>query len=82
VEELDTILAKKLTLKKAFEALTPGRQRAYLLFFAAAKQSATRISRIESYSAKIMSGKGINDCTCGLSKRMPNCDGSHKYLKV
>jgi uncharacterized protein YdeI (YjbR/CyaY-like superfamily) len=82
VEELDAIFAKNKTLKKAFEALTPGRQRAYLLFFAAAKQSATRIKRIESYSAKIMCGKGMNDCTCGLSKRMPNCDGSHKYLKV
>lgn len=68
-------------LKKAFFALTPGRQRAYLMHFAAAKQSKTREARIESYLQRILSGKGIADCTCGLSKRMPSCDGSHKFLK-
>ncbi len=67
--------------EKAFDALTPGRQRAYLLFFNGAKQSATRSARIQKYIAQIMCGKGINDCTCGLSKRMPGCDGSHKQLK-
>ena len=66
--------------KKAFEGLTPGRQRAYNLYFTAAKQSKTRVDRIEKYTERILSGKGINDCVCGKSKRMPNCDGSHKYL--
>ena len=82
VEELTNIFAKKINVKKAFEALTPGRQRAYLMYFSAAKQSATRISRIEQNLPKILCGKGLNDCTCGLSKRMPNCDGSHKKLNV
>lgn len=68
-------------LKKAFEALTPGRQRAYLMHFTAAKQSKTREARIESYIARILNGKGMADCICGLSKRMPSCDGSHKFLK-
>lgn len=67
--------------KHAFQSLTPGRQRAYLMFFTAAKQSATRMDRIQKYIPRILEGKGINDCTCGLSKRMPGCDGSHKFLK-
>ena len=66
--------------KTAFESLTPGRQRAYHLFFSSAKQSKTRESRIEEYRQRIMTGKGLNDCICGFSKRMPNCDGSHKYI--
>ena len=66
--------------KTAFEALTPGRQRAYNIHFTGAKQSATRLSRIEKYTDRIMNGIGLNDCVCGHSKRMPNCDGSHKYL--
>lgn len=48
-------------LKKAFEALTPGRQRAYLLHFAGAKQSATRASRIDKCVERILDGKGMND---------------------
>ena len=63
---------------KAFQQLTPGRQRAYLMFFTAAKQTETRTSRIEKYKDRILRGYGFNDCVCGLSKRMPNCDGSHK----
>ncbi len=66
--------------KSAFEALTPGRQRAYNMFFTAAKQSETRLARILKYEQRILSGKGINDCVCGLSKKMPGCDGSHKYV--
>lgn len=81
VAELENIFKKNKAFSKAFQALTPGRQRAYLMFFAGAKQSETRISRIEKYIPRIMDGFGINDCTCGLSKRMPNCDGSHKFLK-
>ena len=47
--------------------------------FEAAKQAKTRESRIEQYRHRILMGKGINDCICGLSIRMPNCDGSHKF---
>ena len=65
---------------KAFHQLTPGRQRSYLMFFTAAKQTETRISRIEKYKDRILRGYGFNDCICGLSKRMPNCDGSHKNI--
>lgn len=78
--ELETIFNETPALKQAFEALTPGRQRGYLLHFSSAKQAETRISRIEKCKSKILAGKGFNDCTCGLSKRMPMCDGSHKYL--
>ena len=81
-EEFQAKLKSMPTLKKAFEALTPGRQRAYLMHFAAPKQSKTRETRIESYLEKILSGKGISDCTCGLSKRYPSCDGSHKLIKL
>lgn len=69
-------------LEKAYEALTPGRQRAYLIYFNGAKQSKTREDRIEKYTERILNGKGINDCVCGLSKRLPNCDGSHKNIHV
>lgn len=48
-------------LKAAFEALTPGRQRAYLLHFSSAKQAKTREARIEKYIPHILSGKGMND---------------------
>ena len=81
VEELQAIFKKDTPFKKAFAALTPGRQRAYLIHFSGAKQSETRINRINNYRQRILSGIGINDCTCGLSKRMPSCDGSHKQLK-
>jgi uncharacterized protein YdeI (YjbR/CyaY-like superfamily) len=80
-EELLAQFKKSASFKKAFNALTPGRQRAYNMFFTAAKQAATRKTRIEKYKDQIMSGKGINDCTCGLSQKMPYCDGSHKQLK-
>ncbi|TSD67973.1 hypothetical protein FFF34_006110 [Inquilinus sp. KBS0705] len=48
-------------LKAAFEALTPGRQRAYLLHFGAPKQAKTRQARVEKYMPQIMDGKGLND---------------------
>lgn len=54
-------LAKNAKLKTAFYALTPGRQRAYLLYFAAPKQAKTRESRIEKYIPQILKGKGLND---------------------
>lgn len=68
------------SFQEAFESLTPGRQKGYLLFFEGSKQAKTRDARIEKYKERIFDGKGIRDCVCGLSKRMPNCDGSHKYL--
>ena len=40
-----------------------------------------QVKWIEKYTNQILSGKGINDCTCGLSKKMPYCDGSHKSLR-
>jgi len=80
-EEFLQILDQDAALKAAFTALTPGRQRGYNLFFTAAKQPATRITRIEKYRQQILDGKGINDCTCGLSKKMPSCDGSHKAIR-
>ena len=49
------------TLKTAFEALTPGRQRAYYLYFAAPKQSKTREARVEKCMQQIMNGKGLDD---------------------
>jgi uncharacterized protein YdeI (YjbR/CyaY-like superfamily) len=60
-EEFQNKLDKKPALKKAFEALTPGRQRAYLLYFSAPKQSKTRESRIEKYMPLILKGQGLND---------------------
>lgn len=80
-EELQQKLDTDPKLKSAFEALTPGRQRGYLLHFAGAKQSKTREARIEKNIPKILDGKGLNDCTCGLSKRYPQCDGSHNKIK-
>ena len=77
-KKLDSIPA----LKKAFDALTPGRKRAYNLHFSSAKQSKTREARIKNYIPKILDGIGINDCTCGLSKKHPYCDGSHKHAST
>lgn len=48
-------------LKTAFEALTPGRQRGYLLYFSSAKQAKTREARVEKYIPVIMQGKGLED---------------------
>ncbi len=60
-EEFQAKLDVSPALKTAFEALTPGRQRAYLLHFAAAKQSKTREARIEKCTPQILSGKGLLD---------------------
>lgn len=60
-EEFQQVLDKNKKLKTAFEALTPGRQRAYLLHFAAPKQSKTRTARIEKAMPDILAGKGLND---------------------
>ena len=60
-EEFQKRLNKIPALKKAFKALTPGRQRGYLLYFSQAIQSKTRESRIEKYMPQILKGKGLND---------------------
>ena len=60
-DEFQTRLNKNRKLKTAFEALTPGRQRAYLLYFSAPKQSKTRESRVEKSLPQILNGKGLND---------------------
>ena len=60
-KEFQTKLNKTPALKTAFKALTPGRQRGYLLYFSDAKQSKTRESRIEKSMKQILQGKGLND---------------------
>jgi len=60
-EEFQNKLNEIPPLKNAFQALTPGRQRAYLLYFSAPKQSKTRESRIEKCIPQILNGKGLND---------------------
>jgi uncharacterized protein YdeI (YjbR/CyaY-like superfamily) len=60
-EEFEHKLKTHPALKKAFAALTPGRQRGYLLHFSSAKQAATRESRIEKNIPKILKGKGLDD---------------------
>jgi uncharacterized protein YdeI (YjbR/CyaY-like superfamily) len=60
-EELQTMLDEFPELKTAFEALTPGRQRAYIYHFSAPKQSKTRESRVLKYMPHILKGKGLLD---------------------
>ena len=60
-EEFQIKLDGMPALKKAFEALTPGRQKAYLLHLSAAKQSKTRESRVEKAIPQILDGKGLDD---------------------
>lgn len=60
-EEFQNKLDKSATLRTAFSALTPGRQRAYILYFSAPKQSKTRESRVEKSRKQILDGKGLND---------------------
>jgi uncharacterized protein YdeI (YjbR/CyaY-like superfamily) len=60
-EEFQNKLNQMPALKKAFKALTPGRQRAYLFYFSQPKQSKTRISRVEKWLQPILDGKGLED---------------------
>ncbi|MDO8998493.1 MAG: YdeI/OmpD-associated family protein [Bacteroidota bacterium] len=60
-EEFKQALIKTPKLKSAFETLTPGRQRGYLLYFSSAKQSKTREARIKKHLKQILNGKGIDD---------------------
>lgn len=60
-KEFEAKLKAHPALKKAFAALTPGRQRGYLLYFGSAKQERTRLDRIEKYTKQILKGKGLDD---------------------
>jgi uncharacterized protein YdeI (YjbR/CyaY-like superfamily) len=60
-EEFQNKLAEIPALKTAFAALTPGRQRGYILYFSSPKQAKTRESRVEKYVRQILSGKGLDD---------------------
>ncbi|GAB3025103.1 YdeI family protein [Niabella terrae] len=60
-EEFETALKASARLKKAFAALTPGRQRAYLFYFGQAKQSKTRVARVTQHIPRILEGKGLDD---------------------
>ena len=60
-EEFQNKLDENPALKTAFDALTPGRQRAYVLYFSAPKQSKTRVARVKRCMQKIVNGKGLND---------------------
>ena len=60
-EEFQQALSQNKELKKAFQSLTPGRQRAYLLHFSQAKQSTTREARIKKWTPAILKGKGMNE---------------------
>jgi len=80
-DELKIKFEENPELKTAFENLTQGKQRGYLLHFSQPKQSKTREHRIEKNTERILMGKGLQDCICGHSKRFPNCDGSHNKIK-
>ena len=60
-EEFQNKLEEIRELKTAFDVLTPGRQRGYISYFSQAKQSKTRVSRVEKYIQQILNGKGLND---------------------
>ena len=60
-EEFQKKLDEVPALKTAFDALTPGRQRAYILYFSAPKQAKTRASRVEKCMQQILNGKGLDD---------------------
>ena len=79
--ELVQKLDENPALKIAFEKLTPGRQRAYVMNFSEGKQSATRLARIEKNEKYILRGFGLTDCVCGLTKKKPGCDGSHRAIE-
>lgn len=60
-DELSELLAEDDDLREAFDALTPGRRRGYILHFSDAKQSRTRTARIEKHRERILAGKGLHD---------------------
>ncbi len=66
----------------AFEKLSEGQREGYLFYFSGPKLTASITNRIVKKIDRILLGHGLNDCTCGHSKNMPNCDGSHKNVPV
>jgi uncharacterized protein YdeI (YjbR/CyaY-like superfamily) len=60
-DEFQSRLDARPALKTAFDALTPGRQRAYVLYFSAPKQAKTRASRVDKCMQRILNGKGLNE---------------------
>lgn len=60
-QEFQNKLHKDTALKTAFDSLSPGRQRAYILYFSAPKQSKTREARVEKWMQQILDGKGLDD---------------------
>lgn len=76
--EIQARLDRDSTLEAAWQALTPGRRRAFNIVVSQAKQPKTRAARFERHIERILAGKGPNDCICGRSKRPPGCDGTHK----
>ena len=62
----------------AFEKLSEGQREGYLFYFKGPKLTASITNRIVKKIDRILQGQGLNDCTCGRSKNLPNCDGSHK----
>ncbi len=80
-DALIRIFESDLLFKEAFESLTKGRQRGYLIHFNSTKNDDTAYRRIVKNTSRILDGKGLHDCTCGHSKRMPRCDGSHKKFE-
>ncbi len=83
--ELPTELVQRFDevdgLREAWERLTPGRQRGFVLHISGAKQSTTRFARVDKHTSRILNGMGMHDCVCGRSARMPRCDGSHSKPK-
>lgn len=80
-QELELKFDENPTFGTAFHKLSQGRQRGYLIYFSEAKQSKTREARIEKSTERILNGFGLKDCICGRSRRLPNCDGSHRTLQ-
>lgn len=80
--ELPRELIHQFSLNAEFEAafnkLDQGIKNGYLFYFSGPKLTASITNRIAKKIDRIIAGHGLNDCTCGLSKSLPNCDGSHK----
>lgn len=80
--ELKHQLSINSDFEVAFEKLEEGAKAGYLQYFAGPKLTASITNRIVKKIDRIIKGHGLTDCTCGLSKTLPNCDGSHKGIKV
>lgn len=80
ITELQEVFNKDASFENAFKLLSKGRQRGYVIYFENAKQSKTKTDRITKMRDRILKGYGLQDCTCGKSKKMPKCDGSHKII--